>query len=225
MNTLLPRISSCSQFATFALTLPLFLSLSYTHTIHTHNIYTRTTQFSEPSRCKFWTSWNSHLQKIQHVSWEWGQLFSIIAVKLPYSRNMTVFQSLIDHSIAEFPLCKTSGLGYPGWALIAHSLRQVSIHVFSLFLWVHCQGSSLVELESFCQFPVSFQWELFHTWMYFWCVHGGGGEFCVLLLCHCDHLLNYSFSEYSFCPLFFLLSLWDSHYVCVGMFYGIPQVS
>ena len=46
-----------------------------------------------------------------------------------------------------------------------------------------------------------------------------------LLLCHCDHLLNYYFSEYSFCPLFFLLSLWYSHYVCVGMFYGIPQVS
>ena len=31
----------------------------------------------------------------------------------------------------------------------------------------------LVVPESFCSFPVSFQWEFFHMQMYYWCIHGG----------------------------------------------------
>ena len=48
-------------------------------------------------------------------------------------------------------------------------------HFFFLFLpdyvWIFL--TALVVQESFCQFPVSFQWELFHMQMYFWCVCGG----------------------------------------------------
>ena len=66
------------------------------------------------------------------------------------------------------------------------------LHVISLFLWVPSQGHrswpnhflpllpnclcifliALVVQVSFCQFPVGFQREFFHMYMYFWCVHG-----------------------------------------------------
>ena len=38
---------------------------------------------------------------------------------------------------------------------------------------------TLVILESFCQFPVSFQWEFFHMWMYFWYVCGSTWALCL----------------------------------------------
>ena len=68
---------------------------------------------------------------------------------------------------------------------------RTSTHVF-YFLWVPSQGHrswpnhflpllpnclcifliALVVQVSFCQFPVGFQREFFHMYMYFWCVHG-----------------------------------------------------
>ena len=38
-------------------------------------------------------------------------------------------------------------------------------------MWIFL--TALVVQASFCQFPVIFQGELFHVWIYFWCVHGG----------------------------------------------------
>ena len=77
-------------------------------------------------------------------------------------------------------------------ALATHSHGQISDHVFSLFLWVPSQGlrsqpdclpflpnymfiflTALIVQKSSCQFPFSFQWELFQMYIYFWCVHGG----------------------------------------------------
>ena len=57
----------------------------------------------------------------------------------------------------------------PTWSLFFFKLDHF------LFLpddvWIFL--TALVVQESFCQFPVSFQWELFHMQMYFWCVCGG----------------------------------------------------
>ena len=92
-------------------------------------------------------------------------------------------------------------------ARTSHTPGRVSARVISLFLWVPSRQSTganliafllflpdylwiflaaLVVQESFCQFPVSFQWELFHMQMYFFDVFVEGGEFHVLLLCHLD---------------------------------------
>ena len=42
----------------------------------------------------------------------------------------------------------------------------------SLFSALWISVTALLVQEPFCQFPVTFQWELFHRRMYFWCVYG-----------------------------------------------------
>ena len=119
--------------------LTLSLSLSHTYYTHTHSIYTHTiyTQFSELSRYKFWTLWYSHLQKIQHISWEWGQLFSIIAVKVSYPRNVTLFLSLIGQSIAEFPPWPWSILFFICYCLLDPGFSQGAHFIFDLHIFHH----------------------------------------------------------------------------------------
>lgn len=77
-------------------------------------------------------------------------------------------------------LHRTPGLGHPVCDSNHPLRRAVSTRVTSPFLWVPSQEHrsqpdhySLVVQESFCQFPVSLQWELFNMLMYFWCVHWG----------------------------------------------------
>ena len=50
----------------------------------------------------------------------------------------------------------------------------------SIPIWSRVYLTVLVVQESFCQFPVNFQRELFYKEMDFWCVHGGRSAPCSL---------------------------------------------
>ena len=99
------------------------------------------------------------------------------------------------------------GPQYVAWT--AHSSERVSVHVIPLLFCVPHLGTdtnlitsllflsdymwiflaALVVPGSFCQFPVHFEWELFHM-KYIFDVFMGGVEFHLLLLCQLDLLFN-----------------------------------
>ena len=124
-------------------------------------------------------------------------------VQASHSPSICPGTSTISHRYL-FPPQKTPGLSHPICGL-THSIPRVGLHQYNLsFLWVPSKehqswpnhfsslptwllvylSYSLVIQESFCQFPVRFQWELFHMWMYFWHIHERAGELYGLLLCH-----------------------------------------
>ena len=97
------------------------------------------------------------------------------------------------------PDCDTQSMAWP-----IQSQEWVSISIISLSSEFPPRGTSpdpitslpflldylcifltvSVKQESFCQFPVRFQCELFHMWMYFWHIRERAGELYGLLLCH-----------------------------------------